>query len=739
MAKIKYGTTLWGSEFLKAIERETDLGRLGRGKTYANTGKVYDVSLQSKTISAKVKGNYSPFYSTNLIFKQFATGDKKFIISHIDNNPLLLADIMNSKLSVELLSFLKENEIDLFSGFDMSCNCYDFYGDYACKHIAGLYFMLVSEIDKNPFILFSLRGLNLIEHYNIKKDLEIPYPIEIEYKERTTQETQAEYQFEMLQFNSQKEFILSMLESDPPFAPVDYKKVIEEFYKKTTKELPLIVSLNQTNNRDRLQRVLQEVNIHLESDSDISDCKFILSSSLFSNTEVQELFAEYDCEFYANELIIRPTQLFNLFISCEDDKGSREYQYLFYLFRVAYILLSNSCFIPAVYESKKSLKIFYKPLFSLEIVNKQIEKLANLSADIALFKNRYLSEKSQTELLLSIVFNDFVPHLNFMHKAQKNNPPTISYAFFKAVPFKTDQFKDANVALGIKNYFAIFDILKSDFRYRLFIDKKISNYELVFKVQEKHSEREFTLKESLELSQKMQIAKFISFLKPYLPEIVQLLENNSITLKRENLEEFLLKTANIISNLGVSIILPKELKNLLKPKLSLHVSSKSKSHKSFFTLDGMLDYSWQLAIGDEIITIEEFEKLLSSGKELIEFRDKFLVISPEEAKAIFAQINKKSKLNTFDILHAKLSNEAVFDIDLEHFFEDILTPRSITVPPSLQATLREYQLRGFEWNIHNLLNGFGTILADDMGLGKTVQAITTLLYLIENKYLNFRT
>jgi hypothetical protein len=38
-----------------------------------------------------------------------------------------------------------------------------------------------------------------------------------------------------------------------------------------------------------------------------------------------------------------------------------------------------------------------------------------------------------------------------------------------------------------------------------------------------------------------------------------------------------------------------------------------------------------------------------------------VVISPEEAKAIFAQINKKAKLNKFDILQAKLSGEAMFD------------------------------------------------------------------------------
>jgi hypothetical protein len=52
----------------------------------------------------------------------------------------------------------------------------------------------------------------------------------------------------------------------------------------------------------------------------------------------------------------------------------------------------------------------------------------------------------------------------------------------------------------------------------------------------------------------------------------------------------------------------------------------------------MLEYEWQIAIGDEVISADGFEKLLEDGKELIAFRDNFVVLSPEEAKNIFAQI-----------------------------------------------------------------------------------------------------
>ena len=742
MARKTYGTTIWGAAFLKAIEIETDLGRLSRGKSYANTGKVYDIKLQDKRIGAKVRGNYQPFYQTALNFTPFVKGDKQFIIDYINKNPLVLAQIMNSKLSPELLDFLKKNEIDLFGGFDMQCSCPDFYGTYACKHIAGLYFILANEIDKNPFILFSLRGLDLIKHYNIQKDLEIPYPIKISYRKENTPTKIENSDFTLLQLPNQKDFILSILEPNPQFAPIDYKEVLEEFYKKTAKELPLVISAVHNEDITIIQRVLQEADIAIELSKDITNSKFQITSKLFHLDDVIEAFKPYIKTHTKNTIIITPTQLFGLFISFEDDKGSDLYRYLFYLYRVAYILVQNSAFIPSVYEQKEFFKIFYKPIFSLEIIKEQLRHLSNIAPSLALFEKKEVTRLCQTELLLLVVLSDIVPHFNFMHKKLKNNPPLVSSSFFGAKSYKVARFEEKNLAQSINNYFAVFEIIQSEYSYRLFIkkdDEHNDKYALSFQAEEQKSQTNYSLKDAIKHYNKMHILRFISFLQAFLPQIALLLQKDKILLKQEILEEFLLRTATIISNFGVDVILPKELKNLLKPKLSLKVkNSGSKSLKSFFTLDGMLEYDWQIAIGDTFVSVSEFEKLLKNAGELIAFKDNFVVISAQEAKALFAQINRKTKLNKFDILQAKLSGDAEFDIDLDSFFEQMLQVKNITPPDSLQAKLREYQQRGFEWNINNLLNGFGTILADDMGLGKTIQAITTILYLKENDYIKKR-
>jgi len=61
----------------------------------------------------------------------------------------------------------------------------------------------------------------------------------------------------------------------------------------------------------------------------------------------------------------------------------------------------------------------------------------------------------------------------------------------------------------------------------------------------------------------------------------------------------------------------------------------------------------------------------------------------------------------------------------------VATTPSLALPPTrpqgLRATLRPYQLAGFEWLWHNFQAQTGCCLSDEMGLGKTLQTITLLL------------
>ena len=87
------------------------------------------------------------------------------------------------------------------------------------------------------------------------------------------------------------------------------------------------------------------------------------------------------------------------------------------------------------------------------------------------------------------------------------------------------------------------------------------------------------------------------------------------------------------------------------------------------------------------------------------------------------------------VLQLALEAEALAERDamLVHVLKD-RAARIAALPPAilpagLRATLRPYQLEGFQFLSHLSAQGFGGVLADDMGLGKTVQALAWLLHL----------
>ncbi|WEO76300.1 DEAD/DEAH box helicase [Cryobacterium sp. SO2] len=64
--------------------------------------------------------------------------------------------------------------------------------------------------------------------------------------------------------------------------------------------------------------------------------------------------------------------------------------------------------------------------------------------------------------------------------------------------------------------------------------------------------------------------------------------------------------------------------------------------------------------------------------------------------------------------------------------EGAALPQATTLPAGLTATLRPYQVAGFEWLVFLWEHGLGGILADDMGLGKTLQVLALLSHAVQN-------
>jgi SNF2 family DNA or RNA helicase len=162
------------------------------------------------------------------------------------------------------------------------------------------------------------------------------------------------------------------------------------------------------------------------------------------------------------------------------------------------------------------------------------------------------------------------------------------------------------------------------------------------------------------------------------------------------------------------------------------------------SMDALVNYDWQLALGDETLTREEFERLAALKTPLVQVRGRWVLLQPDQVEAAVAfwekhrqreQLRLSQALNLALGASDELDGLPISEIEIEDEFAqvlDALTMRRELVlqkpPEGFEGQLRPYQVVGFSWLSFLREHGLGACLADDMGLGKTIQAIALLLH-----------
>ncbi|MET8910527.1 DEAD/DEAH box helicase [Micromonospora sp. NPDC004551] len=155
-------------------------------------------------------------------------------------------------------------------------------------------------------------------------------------------------------------------------------------------------------------------------------------------------------------------------------------------------------------------------------------------------------------------------------------------------------------------------------------------------------------------------------------------------------------------------------------------------------LDALVDYRWEVALGDQPLTAEELASLADLKSPLVRLRGRWVELDPQRLEAGLRLLRSSGELTVADLLRMGLSGadragelpvlEVVADGALGELLageaERRLTPAD--PPPGFAGTLRPYQRRGLAWLAFLQSLGLGGILADDMGLGKTVQLLALL-------------
>ncbi|MEV2247142.1 SNF2-related protein [Streptomyces sp. NPDC049970] len=188
---------------------------------------------------------------------------------------------------------------------------------------------------------------------------------------------------------------------------------------------------------------------------------------------------------------------------------------------------------------------------------------------------------------------------------------------------------------------------------------------------------------------------------------------------------------------GVALHWPRELARSLTAAAVVRPAPGSATDgTSFFDAEQLFAFNWQLSLGDDRLTEAEMDTLAEAHRPVVRLRDQWVVVDPALVRK--ARKRELGLLDPVDALAVALTGSAEVDgeqveavpagalaaLRTRILDEDATLP----APPGLDATLRDYQLRGLAWLDRMTSLGLGGCLADDMGLGKTITVIALHLH-----------
>ncbi|MPZ79338.1 MAG: ATP-dependent helicase, partial [Actinophytocola sp.] len=204
---------------------------------------------------------------------------------------------------------------------------------------------------------------------------------------------------------------------------------------------------------------------------------------------------------------------------------------------------------------------------------------------------------------------------------------------------------------------------------------------------------------------------------------------------------FLSTVAPALDEAGFGVLLPSWWDN--RRKLGLTLSAYTPvdgvvAKKSRFGKNQLMDFQWQLAVGDDTLTDEEIAALADTKASLIRLRGQWVAVDPDQLKRGLAFLKRKptGRKTAAEIIAMAASHPDDLDTPLpltgvraDGWLGDLLggtvaqSLRAVPTPDGFLAELRPYQQRGLSWLAFLSSLGLGACLADDMGLGKTIQLL----------------
>lgn len=157
-----FGTRWWSRRWVEVLEGFHIAARLARGRTYARQGQVTDIRIGEGRVTAQVQGSRPAPYTVTIKVRTLSAAQWKKVGGILAREALHAAKLLGGEIPEDIESAFAEAGHTLFPStvrdLVTDCSCPDWSNP--CKHIAAVYYLLGEEFDRDPFLIFQLRGMS---------------------------------------------------------------------------------------------------------------------------------------------------------------------------------------------------------------------------------------------------------------------------------------------------------------------------------------------------------------------------------------------------------------------------------------------------------------------------------------------------------------------------------------------------------------------------------------------------
>ncbi len=156
----KIAKTFWGEAWCDHLEAFSDYeNRLPRGRSYVRNGSVCHLEINQGEILAKVAG--SELYNLRIRIKTLPKKKWTAIKGRCAGEVGSLLELLQGKLSDHVMGVVTDRKDGLFPAppeISLNCSCPDWA--VMCKHVAAVLYGVGARLDRQPELLFKLRGVD---------------------------------------------------------------------------------------------------------------------------------------------------------------------------------------------------------------------------------------------------------------------------------------------------------------------------------------------------------------------------------------------------------------------------------------------------------------------------------------------------------------------------------------------------------------------------------------------------